>query len=58
MRSCQKVVVIAEHFKYERTDLEKNVRREAKESKKKKNKENARLAVKKSRDKHNFHSGE
>lgn len=36
MRSCQKVVVIAEHFKYERTDLEKNVRREAKESKKKK----------------------
>lgn len=36
MRSCQKVVVIAEHLKYERTDLEKNVRREAKESKKKK----------------------
>jgi len=35
MRSCQKVVVIAEHLKYERTDLEKNMRREAKESKKK-----------------------
>jgi len=28
-------VVIAEHLKYERTDLEKNMRREAKESKKK-----------------------